>query len=85
MSTSQFTNKEIADYVSAVMGGAGTDAEKAATINAADLLGIKGKTGSIVAGKKADIIAVITNPIDDITILEQVQFVMKNGVVYKNN
>ena len=58
---------------------------QAATINAADLLGIKGKTGSIVAGKKADIIAVITNPIDDITILEQVQFVMKNGVVYKNN
>lgn len=35
MSTSQFTNKEIADYVSAVLGGAGTDAEKAAVINAA--------------------------------------------------
>jgi hypothetical protein len=58
---------------------------QSATINAADLLGIKGKTGSITAGKKADIIAVITNPIDDITILEQVQFVMKNGVIYKNN
>ena len=35
MSTSQFTNQQIADYVSAVLGGAGTDAEKAATINAA--------------------------------------------------
>lgn len=35
MSTSQFTNKEIADYVFAVLGGAGTDAEKAAAINAA--------------------------------------------------
>jgi imidazolonepropionase-like amidohydrolase len=58
---------------------------QAATINAADLLGIKDKTGSITAGKKADIIAVITNPIDDINILEQVQFVMKNGVIYKNN
>jgi imidazolonepropionase-like amidohydrolase len=58
---------------------------QSATIHAADLLGIKEKTGSIKAGKKADIIAVITNPIDDITILEQVQFVMKNGVVYKNN
>ena len=58
---------------------------QSATINAADLLGIKEKTGSIKAGKKADIIAVITNPMDDITILEQVQFVMKNGVVYKNN
>jgi len=45
----------------------------------------KSNTTIIKAGKKADIIAVITNPIDDITILEQVQFVMKNGVVYKNN
>lgn len=58
---------------------------QAATINAADLIGIKEKTGSIKAGKKADIIAVTNNPIDDITTLEQVQFVMKNGVVYKNN
>jgi imidazolonepropionase-like amidohydrolase len=58
---------------------------QAATINAADLIGIKEKTGSIKAGKKADIIAVPNNPIDDITTLEQVQFVMKNGVIYKNN
>ena len=58
---------------------------QAATINAADLIGIKEKTGSIKAGKKADIIAVSNNPIDEISTLEQVQFVMKNGVVYKNN
>jgi imidazolonepropionase-like amidohydrolase len=58
---------------------------QSATINAADLIGIKEKTGSIKPGKKADIIAVVTNPIDDISILEQVQFVMKNGIVYKNN
>ena len=58
---------------------------QAATINAADLIGIKEKTGSIKAGKKADIIAVANNPIDEISTLEQVQFVMKNGVVYKNN
>ncbi len=58
---------------------------QAATINAADLIGIKEKTGSIKAGKKADIIAVAANPIDEITSLENVQFVMKNGVVYKNN
>ncbi len=56
---------------------------QAATINAADLIGIKEKTGSIKAGKKADIIAVLSNPIEDITSLEQVQFVMKNGIVYK--
>jgi imidazolonepropionase-like amidohydrolase len=58
---------------------------QAATINAADLIGIKEKTGSLKAGKKADIIALVTNPLDDITALEQVQFVMKNGIVYKNN
>ena len=58
---------------------------QAATINAADLIGIKEKTGSIKTGKKADIIAVSNNPLDDISTLEQVKFVMKNGIVYKNN
>lgn len=58
---------------------------QAATINAADLIGIKEKTGSLKAGKKADIIAVATNPIEDISSLEHVLFVMKNGVIYKNN
>ena len=58
---------------------------QSATIHAADLIGIKDKTGSIKAGKKADIIALAINPIDDITALEQVQFVMKNGIVYKHN
>ena len=58
---------------------------QAATIHAADLIGIKDKTGSIKAGKKADIIAVMINPLEDVTSLENVQFVMKNGVVYKNN
>ena len=55
-----------------------------ATVNAADLLGWKGKVGSITKGKFADIIAVEGNPIDNISILEQVSFVMKGGVVYKN-
>jgi imidazolonepropionase-like amidohydrolase len=55
-----------------------------ATINAADLLGWKGKVGSITKGKFADIIAVEGNPIDNISILEQVLFVMKGGVVYKD-
>ncbi|MGL2963639.1 amidohydrolase family protein [Flavobacterium sp. RSB2_4_14] len=57
---------------------------QAATINAADLLNWKDKTGSITKGKLADIIAVEGNPLDDITILEHVKFVMKDGVVYKN-
>ena len=58
---------------------------QSATINAADLLDWKDKTGSITKGKLADIIAVESNPLDGITILEQVKFVMKDGIVYKND
>ncbi len=57
---------------------------QSATINAADLLDWKDKTGSITNGKLADIIAVEGNPLEDITILEHVKFVMKDGIVYKN-
>lgn len=57
---------------------------QAATINASDLLGWKGKVGSIAVNKWADIIAVSNNPLDDVTILENVEFVMKGGVVYKD-
>ena len=57
---------------------------QSATINAADLLNWKDKTGSITKGKLADIIAVESNPLDDISILENVKFVMKDGTVYKN-
>jgi imidazolonepropionase-like amidohydrolase len=57
---------------------------QSATINAADLLDIKNKTGSITVGKYADIIAVENNPLDDVTVLEHVKFVMKEGTVYKN-
>jgi imidazolonepropionase-like amidohydrolase len=54
-----------------------------ATINAADLMGWSSKTGTLEAGKWADIIAVDKNPLDDIRALEYVKFVMKAGVVYK--
>ncbi len=57
---------------------------QAATVNAADLLSWSEKTGSISKGKYADIIAVENNPLDDITILEHVKFVMKDGIIYKN-
>ena len=57
---------------------------QSATINAADLMDWKDRTGSITKGKLADIIAVEKNPVDDITILEHVKFVMKDGVIYKN-
>ncbi len=55
----------------------------AATINTADLLRISDKAGSISPGKWADLIAVEQNPLEDITTLEKVQFVMKEGKVYK--
>ena len=56
---------------------------KAATSTAAELL--KLNTGSIVPGKNADIIAMPGNPFDDIKETERVDFVMKNGIVYRND
>jgi imidazolonepropionase-like amidohydrolase len=54
------------------------------TVNAAGLMGWSAKTGSLEAGKWADMIAVEKNPLDDIRTLQNVKFVMKAGVVYKN-
>lgn len=54
-----------------------------ATLNSADALGLKGTTGAIAAGLAADIIAVKRDPLDDVRALEQVDFVMKGGEVYK--
>lgn len=59
------------------------DALRAATINAADLMGWKDKAGSIAPGHYADIIAVSGNPLEDVTVLEHVSFVMKGGQVVK--
>ncbi|MEP1470130.1 MAG: amidohydrolase family protein [Halieaceae bacterium] len=58
-------------------------AVQAATINAADLLQQKETLGSLTVGKSADIIAVAGNPLDKIELLEDVKFVMKDGVIYK--
>ncbi len=55
----------------------------AATINAADLVDMSDRIGTIEAGKFADIIAVDGSPLDDITELLDVAFVMKGGKVYK--
>jgi imidazolonepropionase-like amidohydrolase len=57
---------------------------KCATLNAAELLDQKEKIGSIDVGKLADMIAVEGNPLNDIKILQEVKFVMKDGIVYKN-
>ena len=54
-----------------------------ATRNAADLLGAADQVGSIQPGRYADLIAVRGDPLQDITELERVRFVMKGGTVYK--
>ncbi len=57
---------------------------QAATSHAADLLGRSGELGSIKVGKFADLIAVSGDPLRDISLLERVEFVMKDGKVYKS-
>jgi imidazolonepropionase-like amidohydrolase len=54
------------------------------TVNAADLMGWSDKVGSLEPGKWADIIGVVGDPLRDVRILQNVAFVMKAGVVYKN-
>jgi imidazolonepropionase-like amidohydrolase len=58
---------------------------QAATVNAAALLRHDKDLGSVAAGKLADVVAVPGNPIDDISLMKRVSFVMKEGVVYKVN
>ncbi len=59
------------------------EAIKSATMGGAQLLGIEDELGSIEAGKIADIVAVDGNPLQDVTAMERVRFVMKEGEVYK--
>jgi imidazolonepropionase-like amidohydrolase len=56
---------------------------KSATSVAAELLGWEDRLGSLEPGKLADVVAVAGNPVDDITAMTRVSFVMKNGVVYR--
>jgi imidazolonepropionase-like amidohydrolase len=60
------------------------EAIQSATMSAADLIGITDIVGSIETGKFADVIAVDGDPIKDIQAMGRVKFVMKDGVVYKN-
>jgi imidazolonepropionase-like amidohydrolase len=56
---------------------------QAGTLNGAKLLGWQGQIGALKSGYLADIVAVPGNPLNDITALQKVTFVMKGGVVYK--
>ena len=73
---------ELAVYVS--LGMTPLQAIQTATINDADLLGWSDKIGTLEAGKWADIIAVDGDPLQDVTTLQHVKFVMKGGAVVKN-
>ncbi|HET9086045.1 MAG TPA: amidohydrolase family protein, partial [Acidobacteriaceae bacterium] len=55
----------------------------AATSSAAQLLRMQKEVGTLEAGKNADVVAVPGNPLQDATVLQKVNFVMKGGVVYK--
>jgi imidazolonepropionase-like amidohydrolase len=71
----------------ALMVGAGMsemDAILTATINAAKLLKIDNILGTVTQGKLADLVAVKGNPLDDISLMEKIDFVMKDGKVIKN-
>ena len=57
---------------------------QAATTSAADLLGWSDRVGAIAPGLYADLIAVEGDPLQDITELERVRFVMKGGIVHKD-
>jgi len=59
------------------------EAIRSATTSAADLIGRDPDIGAIAPGKRADLIAVAGDPLADVSDLEKVAFVMKDGVVYK--
>lgn len=67
------------------MGMTPIQAIQTATVNAADLLGWSDRIGTLDLGKFADIVAVNGDPTKDVTTLEHPVFVMKGGVVYRND
>ena len=60
------------------------EALRVATINGADLIGVD-DTGEIAEGLSADLIAVRGNPLEDVRIMEDVQWVMQDGIVVKGD
>jgi imidazolonepropionase-like amidohydrolase len=58
---------------------------RAGTSAAADLLGLANNIGTLAPGKLADIVAVPGNPFEDIRVTQSVLFVMKEGIVYRND
>jgi len=73
------------EEVSVMVGSSlnAADALRSAAVNSANILGIRDILGTLEEGRLADIVAVQGNPLDDISLMESVSFVMKDGVVYK--
>ena len=66
------------------LGMSSVDIIRAATANAAELIGWQDRVGAIEAGKFADLVATTGDPLQDITELERVRFVMKSGRIVRN-
>jgi imidazolonepropionase-like amidohydrolase len=75
--------REMAYRVS--LGEASMKTIVASTSLNAEILGLQDRIGSVTVGKLADLIAVSGNPLTDISVLQNVHFVMKGGTVYKND
>ena len=67
------------------LGMTSLEAIRAATLNAAELLGMADRLGAVEVGKVADLVAVSGNPLDDITVLERVVFVMRDGRIVRRD
>ena len=61
------------------------EALRAGTVNAAELLGLQARVGTLEVGKQADIVALAGNPVQDIGLLEEIGFVMQAGKVIRND
>jgi imidazolonepropionase-like amidohydrolase len=61
------------------------EAIQAATVNAADHLGLSAEAGRITPGMPADIVAVSGDPLSDVATLQHMRFVMRGGVVYRDD
>jgi imidazolonepropionase-like amidohydrolase len=74
---------EFIEYVSA--GMTPMEALTAGTVHAAEAGGIADSTGSVTAGKAADIVGLAGNPLDRIDAVLEVRFVMRDGLVFRND
>jgi len=66
------------------LGMSPMEAIKSATSRAAEMLDMAGQIGVIVPGAYADVVALASDPLQNIKQLEQIRFVMKDGKVFKN-